>query len=127
MKSIFFTLLLAFLVTAKGHAAPAFEKVKIQKSQSLQMAVEQTSKTMSFFDINGKKIEESKKTNENQLPVPAKRTFAKMFDGYEIKQAVRSVGNDGECYFITAENDKESIIVKIDETLEVSVFTKSKK
>jgi hypothetical protein len=127
MKSIFFTVLLAFVVAANGHATPAFEKVKIPEAQSLQRGVVQTSETTSLFDSNGKKIEESKKTGENQLPVPAKRTFAKMFEGYKIKQAVRSVGNDGECYFISAENDKESIIIKIDETLDVSVFTKSKK
>jgi hypothetical protein len=126
MKSIFFTILLAFLSVGSGYAAPDFEKIKIRESRSLNRGVVQTFETMAFFDVNEQKIGEDKKASKNLLPV-AKRTFAKMFAGYRIKQAVRSIGGDGECYYIFAENDNESILIKIDKTLDISIFTNCKK
>lgn len=125
MKKIFFTILFALVVAGGAFAADA-RKINAGKSVSYKSEFSQFFNIKNQEKLNEQKTAENEKTNENQLPVQAKRTFAKMFEGYNIKQAVHSAGTEGEVYYISAENEKESIIVKIDDNLEVSIFKKLK-
>ncbi|MCW3081373.1 hypothetical protein [Segetibacter sp.] len=127
MKKILFAIMLSLFIIGSAFAVPGYINPPISESERLKKGLEQTVGVRSFFNASEQKMGDSQKTGENQLPVPAKRTFAKMFNGYTIKQAVRSTESEGECFYISAENDKESIIVKIDETLDVSIFTKCQK
>jgi len=62
-----------------------------------------------------------------ELPVRAKRTFAKKYDGYVVKEAIRFEGVDEGAYFISAENEKEAVILKISDASQVSVMKSEKK
>lgn len=125
MKKIFFTILLALAIAAGAYAADTRKAGSTETAASNKEFL-QTREITGEYEMHEQKILDNVKKGENQLPVPGKRTFAKMFDGYSIKQAIQHKGTDGESFYISAENEKESIIVKIDDNLEVSIFRKPK-
>lgn len=49
------------------------------------------------------------------LPVKAKRAFAKKYDGYTVKEAIRFEGTEESAYYISAENEKGSVILKVED------------
>lgn len=80
-----------------------------------------------YYNFNGDIIGTSKSISLEELPVNAKRNFAKRFEGYEVKEAIRFEGFDEAAYYISGENEKESIILKVNDNNEVSLFKKTKK
>jgi hypothetical protein len=80
-----------------------------------------------FYNIDGDMIGTSKKIALDELPVRAKRSFAKRFNGYTVNQAIYLQGADEEAYYISAENEKESVIVKVSFDQYLSIFKKEKK
>ena len=125
MKKILITILFALAVVGSPFAA-GVKKVYAGTSGSLKNEFSQDFDINNQENLNEQKAGDNQKKTENQLPVQAKRTFAKMFEGYNIKQAVRLAGAEGDAYYISAENEKESIIVKIDDNLEVLILKKLK-
>lgn len=83
-------------------------------------------KTEAFYDHNGDAIGCSKKITLESLPVDAKRTFARKYSDYTVKEAIIFDGVDETAYFISAENDKYAVILKVTNT-GVSVFKKTNK
>jgi hypothetical protein len=63
----------------------------------------------------------------HELPVNSKRQFAKLFAGYNVKEAIRFEGFDETSYYISGENEKESVILKVNDRNQVSVFKRTKK
>ncbi len=84
-------------------------------------------KREAFFDLHGDMIGISKNITLDQLPVFAKRTFAKRYNGYTVKEAIHFIGVDSSDYYISAENEKESVILKVTEDNSLSVFKKDRK
>lgn len=84
-------------------------------------------KMEAFYNPNGELIGSSKGIKMDELPVNAKRTFAKKFSGYTVKEAIRFEGNDESAYYISADNDTESVIVKVSDNEQVSTFKKTNK
>jgi len=80
-----------------------------------------------FYNSDGDIIGTSKAISLDELPVKAKRTFAQKFDGYTVKEAIRFEGNEDAAYFISAENEKESVVLKVADNSQVSIFKKDKK
>ena len=80
-----------------------------------------------FYNQNGELIGTSKGITPDQLPVSAKRNFAKKFGSYNVKEAIRFEGADDAAYYISAENDKEAVVVKISDNSSLSVIKKSQK
>jgi hypothetical protein len=80
-----------------------------------------------FFSTQGDMIASSENIVLEELPVNAKRTFAKEYGGYEVKEAIHLQANEEEAYFISAENEKESVIIKVSLDQSLSVFKKVKK
>lgn len=80
-----------------------------------------------FYNSGGDIIATSKSITLDELPVNAKRTFAKKFEGYEAKEAIRFEGFDEATYYISGENQKESVILKVNDNGGVSLFKKTKK
>lgn len=80
-----------------------------------------------FYDYNGDIIGTSKSIPLDELPVNAKRPFAKLFAGYDVKEAIRFEGFDETSYYISGENEKESVILKVNDLNRVSVFKRTKK
>jgi hypothetical protein len=80
-----------------------------------------------FYNTEGEMIASSENIALEELPVNAKRTFAKEFTGYEVKEAIHFQGNEDDAYYISAENEKESIIIRVLSDQSLSVFKKVKK
>lgn len=68
-----------------------------------------------FYNTNGELIGTTKSADLNNLPIKAKRAFAKKMEGYTVKEAIRFEGIDESAYYISAENEKGSVILKIDD------------
>lgn len=123
MKKAFFTILFALSVAGSAFAA---QIIKAGSANNLKdvAACPLTGVTGQNVETEIVNIDDFKA--ENQLPVQAKRTFAKMFEGYKITQTIHFVENKSEGFYISAENEKESIIVKIDQDLDISIFKQIK-
>ncbi|MCW3114554.1 MAG: hypothetical protein JWR18_2950 [Segetibacter sp.] len=80
-----------------------------------------------FYNPNGTLFAVSKSVELDELPVNAKRQFAKRYEGYTVKEAIQYDGSEEKNYYISAENEKESVIIKIDKDEQLSVFKKVKK
>jgi len=50
-----------------------------------------------------------------ELPVNAKRKFAKKYEGYTVKEAIRFEGSKEKAYYISAEDGKGSVILKVED------------
>ncbi|HEX8333088.1 MAG TPA: hypothetical protein VF622_10720 [Segetibacter sp.] len=83
-------------------------------------------KTDAFYNLDGEYIGCTKKITLEDLPVNAKRTFAKKYSDYTVKEAIKFDGTEETAYFVSAENDKQSLILKITGA-GVSVFKKTSK
>jgi hypothetical protein len=80
-----------------------------------------------FYNLSGDIIGTAKNISLDQLPTSAKRTFAKRYNGYTVKEAIRFEGVEESAYFISAENEKENVILKVGDDASVSVFQKDRK
>lgn len=80
-----------------------------------------------YYKNDGDLIATSKSITLEELPIGAKRAFAKRFEGYDVKEAIKFEGFDEVSYYISGENEKESVILKVNEQNLVSVFEKTKK
>jgi hypothetical protein len=83
-------------------------------------------KADAFYDFNGECIGSSRPITLENLPVQAKRTFAKKYADYVVKEALKFECNNETAYFISAENEKHSVILKVTGG-GVSVYKKSPK
>lgn len=80
-----------------------------------------------FYNNKGEVIATSKSITLDELPVSAKRAFTKKFADYTVKEAIRMEGSEESAYYISAENEKETLIVKVDDFGSVSIFKTTKK
>lgn len=145
MKKLFFAALLA--VAVAGSAFAADTKISSAVLSSFKNEFKQASnvswKTGAgytkasftldnqqmevFYNAEGNVIASSRNIGLDELPVRAKRNFSKHFTGYTVNQAIKIDGEDEKAYYISAENEKESVIVKIDDADAMSIFQKTKK
>jgi hypothetical protein len=80
-----------------------------------------------YYTLAGEKIGIAKGVTVDELPIKAKRAFAKKFSGYDVKESILFEGTEENAYFLSAENEKESLIVKVYDNGETSIFRKIKK
>ena len=80
-----------------------------------------------FYNLEGDKIGTSKAFNTEELPTTAKRALAKKFNGYTVSQSIEFQGTDETAYFISADNEKESVILKVNGDGNLSTFQRTKK
>jgi len=79
-----------------------------------------------FYDFNGESIGRSQGISLDDLPLSAKRTYAKKYADYIVKEAIKFDGVDESAYYVSAENDKHSVILKITNA-GIGVFKKTAK
>ncbi len=145
MKKLFITALLAIAVAAGALATPtkvssailANFNVDFKEASDVtwQIANDYTKAAFStgdtkmevYYNSTGNIIATSKGISLDELPVGAKRSFAKKFEGYNVIEAIKFDGFDELSYYISGENDKESVILKVNEQNDVSVFKRTKK
>lgn len=147
MKQLFITTLLAltFAITGFAKDDPGQENYYIANSFKTDFKgasnIDWTSKSeyaVANFTLNATKVQaiynyqgellaKSVNINLDDLPVKAKRVFAKKFENYTVKEAIRFEGMDEAAYYISAENDKEAVILKISDDSSVSAFQRCRK
>ena len=80
-----------------------------------------------FFDKDGAILGTSAAVTVDQLPVPAKRAFAKKYQSYTVKEAIQFTNHAEESYYINAENEKESVVIRIDAANQLSIYSRTNK
>lgn len=84
-------------------------------------------KMEAFYNLTGEKIATSKSITIDELPVKAKRAFAKDYSSYTLIEAIEMDGTEETGYFISAENEKETVILKVNTSGGLSTFQTTKK
>ncbi|WP_018615586.1 hypothetical protein [Segetibacter koreensis] len=131
MKKLLLTALIAVSLTSFAFAAPVkkvnsfvtnsfnndFKNVgsvawDVSSSYAKATFVLDNIRTEAFYTLDGEFIGTTHAIAIEDLPVAAKRSFAKKYAGYTVKEAIKFDGEDGTAYFISAENEKESVILK---------------
>ncbi len=142
MKKLFITALLATIVAASSFATENETERAARKNFATQFKrisdVQWTSgagytkatfilnniRTEALYTPEGDFIGTNQAITLEELPVNAKRKFAKRYEGYTVKEAIRFEGVQESAYFISAENEKRSVILKIEDTGWMSVVKK---
>ena len=81
-------------------------------------------RTEALYSAEGEFIGTNQAITLEELPVNAKRAFAKKYDGYTVKEAIRFEGADQSAYYISAENEKGSVILKVEDSGSMSTVKK---
>ena len=80
-----------------------------------------------IYNASGERIGTSRAISIDELPVKTKRAFAKHYSGYAVKEAIEFNGIVENGYFISAENENESVVLKVNGDNELSRFKVTKK
>jgi hypothetical protein len=145
MKKIFITALVIVTIAASAFAKPTKVNYLALKSFGAEFKnaseiswtsnpnfikatfVYEEQRMEAFYTPAGEKIGVSRGISVDELPVKAKRAFAKQYNKYNVKEAILFEGVEENAYFINAENETENVIVKVMEDGSVSVFKKTRK
>ena len=80
-----------------------------------------------FYDKQGNMIGTSSTISISDLPTNAKRSFAKKYADFTVKEAIQFIGNDETSYYVSAENEAQSVVLKISVEGFISVFKSVRK
>ena len=72
-------------------------------------------RTEALYNADGEFIGTNQAISLDELPVNAKRAFAKKYSNCTVIEAVRFRGLQDSAYFIAAENEKGSVILKVED------------
>lgn len=81
-------------------------------------------RTEALYNTTGDFIGTNQGVTFEELPTKAKRAFAKKFAGYTVKEAVHFEGTEEEAYYFVAENEKGSVIIKVEDNGFISTVKK---
>jgi hypothetical protein len=146
MKKLFITAVLALSLTATSFAGDAnkvnskatssfaaeFADAKnvswTSKDNYVKASFTLDNKSMeAYYDFQGELVGTSNAIEISDLPTIAKRSFAKKYAGYTVKAAIRFQGVDETAYYISAENEAQSVVLKVSDGAFLSVFKSVKK
>ncbi len=80
-----------------------------------------------FYDFNGKKIGASHHVTIMDLPLSSRKKILAKYPNHKVTEAIEFIGQDENAYYISLENEKETVIVKISDQSTMSLFKKSLK
>lgn len=83
-------------------------------------------RTEAFYKLDGNLIGTSSAVSLDDLPISAKRSFAKKYGSYTVKEAIKFEGDDETAYFISAETEKQKVVLKVNDN-NISVYKVSSK
>jgi hypothetical protein len=146
MKKLLFTALLAVTVAVSAFAAGPDEvnyvalsnfKASFKRASDVTWSIKKdyisatflynNVRTEALYTPDGEFIGTNTAVALEELPVNAKRNFAKKYSDYTVKEAIRFEGNEEGAYFISAENDKEAVILKVNDNSHISIMKSTKK
>ncbi|GEO09351.1 hypothetical protein [Segetibacter aerophilus] len=79
-----------------------------------------------FYNPDGDLIATTKQVKMEELPTFVKRTFTKKYSDYNVTEAFKFNADAETNYFVAAENDKESIVLKVANG-SISVYSRTSK
>ncbi len=79
-----------------------------------------------FYDFSGKKIGTSKSVDYQDLSLKARHNIEKRYADYTITEAIEFIREDDESYYVSVENEKEKIVLKVSDRGNVSLFKRVK-
>lgn len=79
-----------------------------------------------FYNPNGDFIASTSQVAMEEVPTFVKRIFAKKYSDYTVKEAFKFRAQDETDYFISAENEKETIVLKVKDGA-VYIYSKTNK
>jgi hypothetical protein len=82
--------------------------------------------TEAYYSLNGEFIGTSHAVTIDNLPTWAKRRFAKKYGSYIVKEAIQFDGVEETAYFISAENENQTVIIKAVDGV-IGIFKKTSK
>ncbi len=132
MKKLFFAALIAVSVSASAFAQDV-NQIDVKAVENFEATfkgasnVEWTSKenftkasfiqneqkVEVFYNLDGEFIATTIQIKMNEVPTFAKRTFAKNYIDYTVKEAFKFQADDETAYYIAAENEKENMVLKV--------------
>ncbi|GEO12235.1 hypothetical protein [Segetibacter aerophilus] len=65
-----------------------------------------------YYNIDGDFVATTHQVKMDDVPTFAKRTFAKSYKDYVVKEAFKFQGYDEVAYYISVENEKETLVLK---------------
>ena len=80
-----------------------------------------------FYNMDGDMVGLAKGISIESLPVDAKRTFAKKYDGYLVKEVIQFDTPTEVAYYISADKGNQSVVFKVNSASRVSIFKTSSK
>jgi hypothetical protein len=80
-----------------------------------------------FYDLDGNMIGTTSNIAIDDLPTNAKRAFAKKYGEYTVKEAIQFDGVEDTAYFISAESEKQTLLLKVSVAGFVSVLEHANK
>lgn len=81
-------------------------------------------KISAYYDLQGELLGTAHSISIEELPTGAKRTFAKKFNNYTVKEALKYEFTDETAYVISAAKDNETVMVKVGQTGYVEIIKK---
>jgi hypothetical protein len=142
MKKLFITALLIITVAASSFAAGNKTEAVARQNFASQFkhaaAIQWTStekytkatfiwnnvRTEALYTPEGEFVGTTQAITLEELPLSAKRKFAKKYDGYTVKEAIRFEGAEESAYYISAANEKGSVILKVEDSGALSTVTR---
>lgn len=81
-------------------------------------------RTEALYNDAGEFIGTNQAVSLEELPVRAKRAFAKKYGSYTVKEAIRFEGSENSAYYIAAENEMSSVVLKVEDDGAISTVKK---
>ena len=132
MKKVLFATLIAISLISSAFAGPAkkvtyfvksaFETAfpnatevewKVTADYTKASFVRDDVRNEAFYDPQGNFIGKSHAISLEKLPTTIKSSFAKKYGSYTVSEAIQFEGVEETAYFISAENEKQSVVLKV--------------
>lgn len=145
MKKLFFAALIAVSVSASSFAqdvnkidekAVADFEAAFAVASNVEWAsnknftkasfIDNNRKVEVFYNLHGEFIATTRQIKMDEVPTFAKRTFAKKYSDYTVKEAFKFQADDEKAYYISAENENENIVLKVKEG-SVTLYSRTNK
>jgi len=84
-------------------------------------------KVEAFYALDGSMIGTSRAVLTSALPLAAQKELDKKYSSYKTTESIVFEGEEETCYYVSLENDKQSVILKISAEGDTSIYKKSKK
>lgn len=144
MKKIIYTLLLTLVVASSAFASGESKsrsgvvshfKVQFKKVPGLfwtnKRDIAKTEllvggkKTEIFYEANGDLIGSTTNVTLNELPEGIQKQLSETLAGFSVKEAIRLSSPEETAYYILAQNNQETIVLKVNESNTVTTMKNS--